>query len=653
MQEIEAKFVLPDTETLERLQAVEQLAGYRLSTGRTTTVHDTYYDTSDRTVLAAGFSYRQRKQNDRILVTLKSVERADDAVHRRDELEIEIESDLPPSSWKRGMLRDWVLWVMDQNKLLPLFELHQTRTVRPLRQGRFKIAEMSLDRVEMTTGKRVKTYAELEIELTSRGGEDDLAKLTQVLQDDWNLVPETRSKFERALLLVERSKQRGQLLNPSERVLLDRIAGRTNMYGARARALLAVDQGLTQTEAGEKANRSARRVRYWLATFRKQRMSVFPAKVLEPITPPTPSELAERLPEMLPKPTTEAPPAKPEPSRPSSKPDRPKKPRLPKKPGLKPDDTMPEAARKTLFFHFTRMLHHEPGTRQGDDIEELHDMRVATRRMRAALQVFGDYIDMKEMAPFAKGLRRTGRSLGAVRDLDVFWEKTQKYLETLPPNRQDDLEPLRVVWAAERKEARERMLSHLDSDRYTEFRDRFVEFLKTPGGAALPAFSKRGEPQSHRLRYIVPIAVYQRLASVHAYREYVTGNDVPLERLHQLRIDAKRLRYTLEYFREILGPETKSLIQEMRGLQDHLGDLQDAVVASSLLRDFLTWGTWGHADRKNLQLPPEPVVAPGVAAYMTFRQMELQRLIDTFPVTWKRIQAPEFSQLVTGALSVL
>ena len=54
---------------------------------------------------------------------------------------------------------------------------------------------------------------------------------------------------------------------------------------------------------------------------------------------------------------------------------------------------MDEAARKTLLFHFERMLKHEPGTREGEDAEELHDMRVATRRMRAALRVFDGYID--------------------------------------------------------------------------------------------------------------------------------------------------------------------------------------------------------------------------------------------------------------------
>jgi CHAD domain-containing protein len=328
---------------------------------------------------------------------------------------------------------------------------------------------------------------------------------------------------------------------------------------------------------------------------------------------------------------------------------------LPDKPGLEADDSMAEAARKTFYFHLQRMLYHEPGTRLGEDIEELHDMRVATRRMRAAFGVFGDYLDMAQMSPFVKGLRRTGRALGAVRDLDVFWEKTQRYVDSLPSGRQADLEPLRVVWEAERERARERMRAYLDSERYTRFAARFDQFLQEPGTGALPVLSQQGEPLSHRLRHVVPVAVYQRLAAVRAYDEWVTGPDVPLERLHQLRIAAKGLRYTVEYFREVLEPETKALIDEVKALQDHLGDLQDAVVASNLLRDFLTWGTWGAAQTKKGQAarPPQPVIAPGVAAYLAARQTELQQLVGAFPQVWARFQNPKFGQLVASVVAGL
>jgi CHAD domain-containing protein len=326
---------------------------------------------------------------------------------------------------------------------------------------------------------------------------------------------------------------------------------------------------------------------------------------------------------------------------------------LPEQPGLLADDTMVEAARKTFAFHFQRMLYHEPGTRLGEDIEELHDMRVATRRMRAAFRVFGDHLDMKRWKPVLKGLRRTGRALGAVRDLDVFWEKTQGYLDGLPPAQAGALDPLREAWEAERERAREQMLVYLDGDRYARFCERFAESLQMPGAEGLPALTEKGEAVPRRLRHVVPVAVYQRLADLQAYDEWVTGTDVPLERLHRLRIAAKGLRYTLEYFEEVLSPQAKDLVKQIKKLQDHLGDLQDAVVASNLLRDFLTWGTWGHAEDKKLSLPTEPIVAPGVATYLAARQIELQHLLDTFPQAWAYFQGHEFKQSVAVVIAPL
>jgi CHAD domain-containing protein len=200
------------------------------------------------------------------------------------------------------------------------------------------------------------------------------------------------------------------------------------------------------------------------------------------------------------------------------------------------------------------------------------------------------------------------------------------------------------------------MLAYLSSARFTRFTEDFGAFLRHPGAGALPILSEKGdEPRPYRLRHVLPTTVFERLAAVRAYDEWVTGSDVPLARLHQLRIASKRLRYTMEFFQEVLGPEAKPAIREIKRLQDHLGDLQDAVVASNLLRDFLIWGTWGQAQdgAKQTRLPAEPIVAPGVAAYLAARQSELQRLLDTFPQAWQRIQDAQFSQLVAAALAVL
>lgn len=78
---------------------------------------------------------------------------------------------------------------------------------------------------------------------------------------------------------------------------------------------------------------------------------------------------------------------------------------------------------------FARMLALEKAIRKGEDIEALHDMRVAVRRMRSAARVFEDYLDSRKLEPQINGLRKTLRALGDVRDLDFFREKAEEYIK--------------------------------------------------------------------------------------------------------------------------------------------------------------------------------------------------------------------------------
>ena len=115
--------------------------------------------------------------------------------------------------------------------------------------------------------------------------------------------------------------------------------------------------------------------------------------------------------------------------------------------------------------------------------------------------------------------------------------------------------------------------------------------------------------------------------------------------LHALRIECKRLRYTLEFFREVLGSEVEEVITEVVRLQDHLGDLNDADVANAMLSDFL-FAAPGTA-------PAERVIAPGVVAYLAVKQRELQTLIESFPLTWERFNRPEVRNWLASAVAVL
>ena len=132
------------------------------------------------------------------------------------------------------------------------------------------------------------------------------------------------------------------------------------------------------------------------------------------------------------------------------------------------------------------MLFHEEGTIKGEEIEELHDMRVAVRRMRAASRVFEDYLDPGQLEPHLKGLGRTLGSLGEVRDLDVFREKAEEYLKILPSGHEHDLDPLFAVLAEEREKARKNMLDYLDSEKYSHFKKDLSDALSSPENLTLP-----------------------------------------------------------------------------------------------------------------------------------------------------------------------
>jgi CHAD domain-containing protein len=320
--------------------------------------------------------------------------------------------------------------------------------------------------------------------------------------------------------------------------------------------------------------------------------------------------------------------------------------------GIDPAASMAEAARKVLGKQLDRMVAHERGARDGRDIEELHDMRVAVRRMRAALRVLRPYLDSTAYKPFRKVLRRTGSVLGMVRDLDVFRERAQHYLDGLPDERRSELEPLLDAWQTAHAGAREGMLDLLNSKAFAQFKKEFARFLATAGAGAPPASSESDAPLPHRVREAVPLLAVASYAAVRAYEGRVEGTDTPLARLHQLRIAAKGLRYTLEFFQEILPTEVEALIERIKELQEHLGNLQDAVVTCRILRDFLTWGTWGD-HRTEAAAAPGVVVAPGVATYLSVRQAELQRLVKGFPAVWEKVSGEDFRRQVFAVIAGL
>ena len=99
---------------------------------------------------------------------------------------------------------------------------------------------------------------------------------------------------------------------------------------------------------------------------------------------------------------------------------------------VRAEDPLPVAARRVLRRHFERMLLHEAEVRAQDGAEPVHDMRVATRRLRAALRVFDDALPARESGTLARQLKWIAGALGRVRDLDVQWLRLEEDASDLP-----------------------------------------------------------------------------------------------------------------------------------------------------------------------------------------------------------------------------
>ena len=389
---------------------------------------------------------------------------------------------------------------------------------------------------------------------------------------------------------------------------LTQVAERSDgVQQQRARAILFAAKGMPSSEISGKVQLTPRQVSYWVRRFERYGLDIFPDEA-----------------------QAEADDQQIQPTRKWSVP-------LQDAPGVLPDDPMSEAGRKTLAYHFARMVDKESAVRKNEDDEAVHDMRVATRRLRSALDIFGNFYQGHAIKVMGKELRRIGKALGAVRDLEVVKKKADKYAESLPQAERESLDPLLKDWKDQLDEARTILLDVLDSQRYVRFLAQCESFVMTPGQDAATVEA----PDPYLVRHVAPSLIYRRYESVRAYEPIL--DSASLDTLHTLRIDAKRLRYTLEAFEEVLGSEGKEVIETVKAVQDHLGELQDARVAAGLIHDFIQQSD-ESANRQWMT---------AVLHYLTDREGEKQRLLVGVKENWESFTRTEVRRALGLAISTL
>jgi triphosphatase len=229
-----------------------------------------------------------------------------------------------------------------------------------------------------------------------------------------------------------------------------------------------------------------------------------------------------------------------------------------------------EVAFAILRRHFAAMLAHEPGVRLGEDPEELHDMRVATRRLRAALKLYSDALP-KRAERYERDLRWVAGALGEVRDLDVHLQR----LSEESSRNGEVLEEVVSLLRERRVEARRGMLQALESNRYERLVANFSATLRRGRSPSPTDPILEAAPDLLRDRY------KKVRKAANTLRE-----DSPPEHFHDLRKKGKRLRYALEPLQEIYGKQAKKMVKLLKKIQDDLGDHQDLIVSGGLMEEL-------------------------------------------------------------------
>lgn len=251
------------------------------------------------------------------------------------------------------------------------------------------------------------------------------------------------------------------------------------------------------------------------------------------------------------------------------------------KPRLDLEPSMPalEAAVRIHRALLATLLANEDGTRRDLDPEFLHDFRVAARRTRSALSQLKDVLPPERVEGFREEFRWLGSATGPTRDLDVYLLKIDGYEALLPEAVRGHLEALRGFLRRHQKVEQERLAAELGSPRYRGLIASWSAFLEGPiASAAANAGRPIRELASERIR-----RAWRRVSK----KGRAIDDGSPARALHRLRIDAKKLRYLLEFFGGLYEPaEVDSLVKALKKLQDHLGDFNDLEVQQRKLREL-------------------------------------------------------------------
>jgi CHAD domain-containing protein len=301
--------------------------------------------------------------------------------------------------------------------------------------------------------------------------------------------------------------------------------------------------------------------------------------------------------------------------------------------GLSPDEPILEATSKLFAYLWNVAWSHAPGTASGD-ADALHDMRVALRRLRSALQNFegtsGEPLISgrvrHEFAAERKLIGKIGDLLGAVRDHDVLDDYLKDYAKIKNTN-------LAVCPG----------LTHFERYLQTERAQHFAPMVKRINKALAPGRAREefarwalGLPgiigtSDLTLRQAAAIIIPQRVDDVYAHA-FALADGADAEGHHEFRKTLRRLRYALETLGVCFEEATKVHIKKLVAMQDALGEMQDRevlhITAMQAFPQRAATGADGAATA-------EDAFPADVAAFIRFGEMRRRRLLGEARAFWK------------------
>jgi CHAD domain-containing protein len=285
---------------------------------------------------------------------------------------------------------------------------------------------------------------------------------------------------------------------------------------------------------------------------------------------------------------------------------------------LGPDAAAGDVVRRAIALSVIRLIVHDPVVRLDLDPEGVHQARVATRRLRSDLRTFGSLLEPAFVSTMRAELGWLAAILGEVRDGDVLVERLRHRAAELSDEERAGATGLLATLEHDRNAAHVRLLEALRGSRYVDLLQQLVEAANAPAlvdAAQAPAAA------------VVPGLVRRPW---HALAKRVSRIDVSPtdEQLHEIRIRTKRVRYAADAVAPIVGKPARSFARAAAGLQEVLGDLNDAVAAASWIDE------WRAAGR-------EPGEARTAGALAAAEHAGAAHLRAGWHTAWEKLSAPE------------